>query len=148
LPPPPPRSQDVRADLSIWTDSSTPESSYRVMTYAKAEPNKAAAHREMARTLSPIYAATAQDGQIPGWPAWSHILPRSGDAPYDLLSATTCKDPPSAVRGHLGGAANFAKVHPTRSLVSAVNAVRAARKTGIVRVSRVLAVTRKNVTRQ
>ncbi|NWF84642.1 MAG: hypothetical protein HXY18_12515, partial [Bryobacteraceae bacterium] len=132
-----------------WAGGSSPEGSYRVVTYSRLEPRRAAAHREAAAsTWQPIYAAAAKEGKILAWSSWSYVFPRGMDAPYDILGATTYKDLPAAVRGYTNMQADFLKVHPTKSWVGAVDEFRGNVTNRKAVVSRIIASVSKNVTRQ
>lgn len=132
-----------------WAGGSSPEGSFRVVSYLKAEPRKAGAFRDATRRVwQPVMAAAARDGKIVAWSTWGYIFPRGSDTPHDLMTATTYKDLPSAVRGYLASSADFMKVHPDGGYVNAVDELRDSRKTSKTMVSRILASSSKSVTRQ
>ena len=132
-----------------WTPTTSPEGSYRVTSYAKAELHRAADFRAQSQNVwQPVMAAAARDGKILSWSTWSYVFPRGGDATHDILTATSYKDLPSAVQGYLASAADFLKVHPNGAYVNAVDLLRDSRRVSMTTVSRVLAITSKNVTRQ
>lgn len=132
-----------------WAGGNSVEGSYRVVSYGKLQPHRAAAHREATvSTWRPVYAAAVNDGKILGFSAWSQVFPRGADAPHDVLRAVTYKDLPSAVRGYQGMQADFTKAHPNKSWISTVDEFRDNVTTRNTVVSLILASTSKNVTRQ
>jgi len=132
-----------------WTPGSSPDGSYRVVTYSKSEPGSMAENRQITQNVwQPVYAKAAASGKLLAWSSWSYVFPRGADTKYDLLNAATYKDLPSAIQGYLPSAADFSAAHPDGNLVSAVDQLRGARKTSKVMVSRIIATASKNVTRQ
>jgi hypothetical protein len=132
-----------------WAPGDTPDGSFRVVSYLKAEPRRASAFRDDSRQVwQPVMAAAVRDGKFINWSSWSYVFPRGADTPYDLITATTYKDLPSAVRGYTATAADFLKVHPSGGYVSAVDELRDSRKITRTVVSRILATSTKPVARQ
>lgn len=132
-----------------WTAGSSPEGTFRVVSYLKAEPRKATAFRDANRSVwQPVMAAAVRDGKLLAWSTWGYVFPRGENTPYDLLTAASYTDLPSAVRGYTASAADFLKVHPSASFVSAVDELRDSRKVSRTVVSLIIASSSKNVTRQ
>lgn len=132
-----------------WTPGSSPEGSYRVVSYYKGETGSMSENRQLTRDVwQPVFAKAAAAGKLLAWSSWSYVFPRGGDTPHDQLTATTFKDLPSAIQGYLPSASDFAAAHPDVNYVSAVDQLRGTRKMSKAMVSRIIATAQKNVTRQ